>query len=215
MISVGVTGGIASGKSLVMEVAAERGGVHVVFADRVAWDTYQPGKQAHRQILQTFGRKVLAEDGSIDRKELGSLVFADEDARRQLEAIVHPRVMERFREIRREAQQDSMDLVIEIPLLFGSEYIDQSFFDYVLLVRAPEKERIKRLMERDGVPRQEALRRISSQVNLDNYEDSVDYIIDSSGSEEETKESLIDIKKEIPPWVRIKRIMIWIQKTGK
>jgi len=161
---IGLTGGIASGKSLVADMLASWGAV-VVDADKLAREAVEPGEPAYRAIVKRFGAGVLQEDGALDRKALGCIVFADAGARRDLEKIVHPAIAElAARRFERERQRGTPLLFYVVPLLFETGMAAR--FEEVWLVFVDADTQIDRLMKRDGIDRAEALRKIGAQLPL-------------------------------------------------
>lgn len=181
MLRVGLSGGIGSGKSTVSTRLAELGAV-VVDADRVARAVVEPGTPALAEIGQRFGQDVLAADGSLDRAALGALVFQDAQARRDLEAITHPRIQARSRELFAEAPADAV-VVHDIPLLVETGRVA----DYALtvIVDVPEQERLRRLVEIRGMPSDQARARIASQADDAQRRAAADVLLDNSGTVEE------------------------------
>lgn len=175
VLLVGLTGGIGSGKSTVARVLAERGAV-VVDADAVAREVVQPGRPAYDAVVERFGEAILDAGGRIDRPELAKVVFADDRARRDLEAITHPAVgVEMARRIN-EAPPDAI-VVLDVPLLV--EAAGRSY-DVVVVVEAPEAERLERLARR-GVAREDATTRMRAQASDDQRRAAADVVIDNSG----------------------------------
>lgn len=178
---VGLTGGITTGKSTVAAMFRALGCV-VIDADLLARDVVEPGEPALAEIAREFGPGVLRSDGRLDRKALGTIVFADEGRRRRLEAIVHPRIRERLaRRLDELAAQGFRGVVI-----FDAPVIVESgawrTMDRLVVVVADEAAQIARLMSRDGIGRRdEALQRIRSQLPLDEKARLADHVIDNSG----------------------------------
>ncbi|KRC51150.1 dephospho-CoA kinase [Leifsonia sp. Root227] len=182
---IGLTGGIASGKSTIARRLAEHGAV-VVDADRIAREVVEPGTPALAQIAETFGPDVIAADGSLNRPALGAIVFADEDARLKLNAITHPAVLatstERFRAAG-EADPDAV-VVYDVPLLVESA--NEYPFDLVVVAHASAATRIRRLMELRGTDEEEARRRVGSQATDEERLAVADVVIDTDGTLEQT-----------------------------
>ncbi|MFJ8893838.1 dephospho-CoA kinase [Leifsonia sp. NPDC102414] len=182
---IGLTGGIASGKSTIARRLAEHGAV-VVDADRIAREVVEPGTPALTQIAETFGPGVIAADGSLNRPALGAIVFADEDARLKLNAITHPAVLatstERFRAAG-EADPDAV-VVYDVPLLVESA--NEYPFDLVVVAHASAATRIRRLMELRGTDEEEARRRVGSQATDEERLAVADVVIDTDGTLEQT-----------------------------
>lgn len=189
MLIVGIAGGIAVGKSLVAQEAAKLPGVAVVDADKVAWETYRKSTETYQKLLARFGEKILSEDGEIDRKKLGALVFSDSEAREFVNATVHPAVQIALEKIAQSHRaQGTKLLVIEAALVLESPYVRRDFFDYVILVTAPRHTQIQRLIERSGLDPEEARRRVEAQTPSELLVPRADFVLDTSGTVEETRE---------------------------
>jgi dephospho-CoA kinase len=185
ILTVALTGGIATGKSVVADVF-RRHGFYVQSADRVAHDLMKPGRRAWRAILSHFGPSVLNRDKTINRRRLGAIVFADSEERRRLNSIVHPLVMERNRRtiLRLERQGRHRFFVSEAALTFEAGY--SSFYDKLVVTDCPPRLQLRRLMERDAIDRRAALQRMRSQMPGSEKRRKADYFIDTSGPVEET-----------------------------
>jgi len=182
---IGLTGGIASGKSLVAGMLASWGAV-VVDADKLAREAVEPGGFAFRCIVERFGGEVVAGDGSLDRKALGHLVFADAAARRDLEKIVHPAIAELAnRRFEKERRRGTRLLFYVVPLLFETGM--EARFDEIWLVFVDAETQVARLKKRDGIGRAEALRKIGSQWPLQEKVGRSDVVIDNSGDPLDTE----------------------------
>jgi len=187
-LNVGLTGGIACGKSTVSRMLEARGAA-IVDADRIARDVVSPGRPALLDIRETFGDDVIGADGSLDRKRLGAIVFGDEAARKKLEAITHPRIRaEMKRQIEEwNAKEPGRLVVVDIPLLFESR-LDRMFaFEDILVVYVPREVQLERLMARDGMSREDAERRIDAQLPIEEKRRLADVVVDNSGTLEETE----------------------------
>jgi dephospho-CoA kinase len=182
---IGLTGGIAAGKTVVADRLAELGAVRID-ADRLAREVVEPGTPALAEIARRFGPGVIQADGSLDRAALGAVVFQDPDARRDLEAITHPAVRALSARRMAEAGEADPDVVVvyDIPLLVESGRVDE--FDRIVVVHAPREERIRRLVELRGMPREEAERRIASQASDEDRLAVADDVVDSGVSLEST-----------------------------
>jgi dephospho-CoA kinase len=183
MFVIGLTGGIGSGKSTVSDMLRAKGAA-VIYADQVGHEVYQSGTAVWDEIVAAFGRQVLAADGQIDRRKLGSIVFADPEARRQLNAITHPpmrRLMaERLDELRRQGVRVA---VLEAALLIEAGWVDLT--DEVWLVLAPPAVAAQRLVERSGLSREDADARIASQLSNEERLEHADVVIDTDCSLED------------------------------
>lgn len=177
-----LTGGIASGKSLVADQLAELGAV-IIDADVLAREVVEPGQPALEEIRETFGDEVFGADGALDRSALGRLVFSDDAARQKLNQITHPRVRERARELEAQAPQGSV-VVHVIPLLV--EIGQAPDFPFVAVVDVPEELQLERLMARNGLSEEDAKARIASQVSRAERLAVADWVIDNSGTQPET-----------------------------
>ncbi|WP_455243086.1 dephospho-CoA kinase [Petrachloros mirabilis] len=183
MILIGLTGGVATGKSTVANMF-KRCGAIVIDADEIARDIVAPGKPAWRQILKTFGKAVLRHDRTIDRHALGAIVFRHLAKRRALERIIHPRVAREQMRLTREAARNNPKAIViyDVPLLFEAG-IDKRV-DKIVVVTADHNTQIARLRKRNKLSRAEALRRIASQMPLSKKEKRADYILDGTRSRE-------------------------------
>ena len=177
MVRVGLTGGIASGKSLVAADLAARGAI-IIDADVLAREVVEPGTPALAAIVERFGSKVLT-DGQLDRSRLGEIVFADPLARRDLERIVHPAVRARAIELERTAEGAAV-VVHVIPLLV--ETGQQQNFDFVVTVDVDQETQIQRLIARNGFSRAEAESRIAAQATREDRRAAADVVLDNTGA---------------------------------
>lgn len=183
MILVGLTGGVATGKSTVANMFKKCGGV-VVDADELAREVVQPGKPAWREIVRTFGRRILKLDRTIDRHALGAIVFHDKKNLRRLERIIHPRVArEQIRLTKQAVKNDPKAVVIyDVPLLFEAGI--EKRVDKTVVVTSDRETQIRRLKKRNGFTRAEALRRIRSQMPLAMKRLRADYVLDGTKNRE-------------------------------
>jgi dephospho-CoA kinase len=186
---VGLTGGIASGKSTVAQMFRHLG-AHVLDADVIARQVVEKGTTALQEIVDAFGPDVLQEDGTLDRPKLGAIVFRDEEARKRLNRIVHPRVREQFEMQTREYLQHHPDgiLIHDIPLLYENGL--ERTVDVVVVVSVTPQTQILRLMERNGLTRVEAEQRIAAQMPLAEKVKRADYVIDNEGTLHETEQQV-------------------------
>ncbi|HET6946185.1 MAG TPA: dephospho-CoA kinase [bacterium] len=185
---IGLTGGIASGVSLVASVFRELGAA-VIEADRIARDVVAPGTEAYRKIIDAFGRQIVLPDGSLDRRGLGALVFKDPAARRRLNTITHPEIRRRIREqVERTAgERPDAVILVDIPLLLDTAGPDVFDLDAVIVVQATPEQQISRLIARDGLTREEAESRLAAQRPVAEKATEADWVIDNSGSIEQTR----------------------------
>ncbi len=181
MYLIGLTGGIASGKSVVARRLAEHGAI-VVDADQVARDVVEPGTPALAAIADQFGAGVIRADGTLDRAALGSVIFSDPAQRVVLNGITHPAVLEASHALfaAAAAADPAAVVVYDVPLLAEGTRADE--FDLVVVVHASEENRIARMVELRGLTRDEAVRRISSQASDAERLAIADVVIDSDGT---------------------------------
>jgi dephospho-CoA kinase len=182
---IGLTGGIAAGKSAVAGRLAEHGAVHID-ADALAREVVEPGTEALRRIVEEFGPEMLTEDGALDRRALGEIVFADAASRELLNSITHPAVRERTRELIAEATEANPGAVIvyDVPLLVEAS-VDHPF-DAIVVVHATDQVRLDRLVNIRRMSRAEAGRRIAAQASEQERLAIADVVIDANGSLAET-----------------------------
>lgn len=183
---VGLTGGIASGKSTVLAHFRSCGAA-TIDADVVAREVVEPGSEGLRHVIDRFGPEYIRDDGTLDRAKLGQLVFADDEQRQALNAILHPlinaRIRQRMTQLAR--QTSGAPVIVDIPLLIENRLTD--LFDRIIVVYIPQTMQIERLMVRDGLSKDEALQRIRAQMPLDEKKEYADCIIDNSSSVENTR----------------------------
>lgn len=188
---IGLTGGIASGKSLVSQTLKGLG-MTVIDADDVNRELMEKDAIVKQEVVETFGTEVLTADGTIDKGRLGAIVFQDQERRRQLERIMHPRILA---QLRLRAQQSKSDVVLDIPLLI--EQGGHEGVDLVVVVYTTRERQIQQLMARDQLSREEAIRRVDAQLPLEEKVSHAHYVINNSGTEEETVEQVTRLYKLI------------------
>jgi dephospho-CoA kinase len=195
---IGLTGGIAAGKSTVSQRFAAHGAV-VVDADQLARDAVAPGSPGLQAVRERFGNTVIAPDGSLDRPALGAVVFADPEARKALEAITHPEVwrlaQQRFDAA--EAADPDAVVVYDVPLLAEAQGTRPLRFDAVVVVDAPAAVRIDRLVEHRGMSRDDAERRVAAQASDADRLALADHVVDATGTLEQTLRSADEV------WARL------------
>ena len=190
---IGLTGGIASGKSTASAYLRELGAV-IVDADAISRASTRRGGAAFEAVCAAFG-DILGADGEIDRRKLGGIVFADEDARRKLNSIVHPAVMAESRAQIENARASGVKMcILDVPLLFETGM--EKLCDETWLIYVPREEQIRRMAERDGLDAAAAAARIDSQMPLEEKLKRADVAIDSSGTIEQTREKLCRLWEE-------------------
>ncbi|MFJ7637522.1 dephospho-CoA kinase [Peribacillus sp. NPDC097264] len=191
---IGITGGIASGKSSVSQYLRELGFV-IVDADVASRAVVEPGEEAYLQVVKAFGEDLLLSDGRIDRAKLGSIIFHDQEKRLLLNRIVHPAVRNWMRQETEKALAAGAETVfMDIPLLFESKLT--FMVERTLLVYVDESVQLERLMNRNALTETDALARIHSQMPLKDKKELADAIVDNNGDIEETKKQVVEILKK-------------------
>lgn len=196
MLFIGLTGSIATGKSLAAK-EFEKLGCYVIDADELAHKTLMKDSNIYHKIIAVFGRGIIGENENIDRKKLSAIVLNDKEKLKLLENMVHPEV-ERLRneEINNITKKDKNAVIIyDVPLLFEKKM--RNLFNYTIVVYAPFDIQIKRLMARNNLSYEEAEKRISIQMPISKKVKSADFVIDNSGSIENTKNQIRNIFKQI------------------
>lgn len=195
MLRVGLTGNVASGKSSVAD-AWRRAGARIVDADVLARAAVAPGSAGHAAVRRRFGDEILDADGTIDRAALRRIVFADDEARAHLEAIVHPEVGRLREQEETRAQNDGELLVVhEIPLLFETGL--ERDMDVVVLVHAPEQARLRRLVELRGLSESDARAVMDAQMPAESKRARADIVIDNHGSPEELERVALAVLEQL------------------
>ena len=196
MLIAGLTGGIASGKSSAGKFIEKLGSV-IVDSDALARQVVEPGKPALDKIIQRFGDGVLDENGALDREKLRDIVFYDDTALKDLNAIVHPAVYGEIARAMEEYRQDPGNtiLFLDIPLLYESG--GEVLVDAVVVVYVDRDTQIKRLIARDGFSREEAENRIDKQMSLDEKRDRADFVIDNRGTFEDLEAETVRVFGEL------------------
>ncbi len=204
MLNVGLTGGIASGKSTVARMLAEKGALVIDF-DELAHDVQEPEGLVWRKIVAHFGLDILGPDRTIDRRKLGAVVFGDREKLELLNRLVHPAVFAEWQRRIAEVRATQPDAIVlsDIPLLLEAGLKPQ--VDLVLLVYIPPEEQINRLMSRNGYGRDEALSRLASQMPLDAKLPEADIVIRNDGSRGETQKAIDALWQELQERERRRR----------
>ncbi len=183
-LKIGLTGGIGSGKTTAARRFAALG-ARVYHADEISRHALDPCSECYSRVIETFGMDVVQDDGEIDRRRLGAIVFADESKRRVLNSIIHPYVInELLSSAEKDLQKDPNGVaVFEVPLLFESGMDAQ--MDATIVVVCDEEARIRRVMERDQLSREQVLSRVRAQMPEEEKRKRADYILDNNGSHEQ------------------------------
>ena len=190
MLRVGLTGGIATGKSFCLRRFATRG-VPVIDADAVSRDVVAPGSVALESIRTRFGASVISADGNLDRAALASIVFADRTARADLESIIHPEVYRRINDWFANQPPGVRFAVADIPLLFETGH--EHDFDYVIVCACEPFEQLRRLIERDGLTEEAARARLAAQWPIGEKIERADFVIRTDGTFDETDAQVTEV----------------------
>jgi len=185
----GLTGNIGSGKSTVAGML-RASGIPVLDADRISREVTAPGGRAYGAVVETFGREIVLDDGTIDRKRLGEIVFADPRSRERLEAITHPAIFEAMKEaISGFEREGHRVVVVEATLIHESGR--KGLFEAVISVTCDRETAISRLAARGGMTRRQAEARLRAQMDSERKADASDYVIDNSGSLDDTRRQVV------------------------
>lgn len=183
MFKIGLTGGIASGKSTVLTYFKDKG-IPYIDADIVAREVVEPGTEGLKAIVEAFGSNLLHDDGTLNREALGAIVFHNEEKRRQLNNSLKEHIQNRIMELTAHYESNrTAVLIYDIPLLIEGEW--NAMMDEVWLVYVNEPTQIERLMSRNGFSEDDALARIKSQMRLDDKRSFADVILDNNGTPQE------------------------------
>jgi dephospho-CoA kinase len=193
---VGLTGGIASGKSSAGEIFLELG-VHMIDADRVSRDLVAPSMPALEEIVKVFGPAILGEDGSLNRTALGDMIFADTEKRLVLERILHPPIAEEIDRRVADLRRKFPEGIIMVDAALTIEAGNQHRYECLIVVCAGEETQLRRLMERNGIGSVEARRKIEAQMPLAEKIAYADFVIDNDGSEEELRAEVERVFREL------------------
>jgi len=205
MLNVGLTGGIASGKSTVAKMFEDQGAYLIDF-DALAHFVEEPDHPAWKAIVEFFGREILNEDGTINRAKLGLIVFSDHEKLSMLNSIVHPAVFDMWRRRTEDIRKINPRAIVvsDVPLLL--EVRMQHLFDVVILVHVSPEDQIRRLTERNEYSRKEAERRLDTQMPIDEKISHADFVIDNKGPIETTRSVVNAVWKELLVREKKKRV---------
>ncbi|EGG40846.1 Dephospho-CoA kinase [Streptococcus sanguinis] len=191
---IGITGGIASGKSTVTEFLRQQG-YQVIDADQVVHELQEPGGRLYQALLSAFGSAILQEDGRLDRPKLGAMIFGNPELLAQSSQIQNQIIREELAD-RRDLLAETEDFFfMDLPLLFELQYED--WFDQIWLVDVTEKTQLSRLMNRNALSQEEAEKRIAAQLSLREKRKRADVLIDNNGTVEETRQQLRDALRKL------------------
>jgi dephospho-CoA kinase len=195
VLLVGLTGGIASGKSTVSKMLTEFG-VPVICLDELAHLVTSPGSPAIEEIRALFGDSAIDSQGGMDRAVVGKIVFADKEARSRLERIIHPRVgAEAQARAAAYAASGHRVVFMDVPLLYEVKW--ERMFDCIVVVYVDPETQEKRLALRDAMEREEATKRIQAQIPIEEKKKRADYVIDNSGTEEDTRRAVTELLRKL------------------
>ncbi|MGX4686123.1 dephospho-CoA kinase [Vagococcus sp. JNUCC 83] len=193
---LGLTGGIASGKSTISDYFKAKN-IPVIDADLVAREVVEPGTKGLEQIVQDFGQSILLADGTLNRKKLGSMIFEDSKKRERLNAILSGAIRQNILDKISELKKLQRPLIVlDIPLLYEGGY--QELVNSVMVCYVPKEIQLSRLMKRDKLTKQEAMKRIDSQMTLEEKNKLADVVIDNSGR-------IDDTLKQVQTWLEQER----------
>lgn len=191
---IGLTGSIASGKSTVSNMLSEKG-LPIVDADLIARQVVEPGTAVMQQIEEAFGKDVIHPDGTLNREQLGAIIFDNAEKRDRLNNIMHPAIRaEMLRQKEAYIKAGEKTVIMDIPLLFESNL--QSYVEKIIVVAVTPPVQKERLMKRNGLTDEEATARISSQIPVAEKVEVADAVIDNDGTIEETRKQLLLLMKE-------------------
>ena len=193
---IGLTGNIACGKTVVARMFEELG-AKIIDADYIARLVVEPGEPAWKDILEKFGHEILNPDKTINRKKLGDVVFRDKEKREELNRITHPRIIDKIKFMLEEYRKENVKVVIVEAALIVERGGMKSIISDLIVVTADEEAQIKRLIERDGISREEALTRIKAQMPVSEKVKFATYVIDNSRTLEETRKQVEEVWKKI------------------
>ncbi|MDT9594565.1 dephospho-CoA kinase [Nocardioides zeae] len=190
---IGLTGGVASGKSTVAGFLAELGAV-VIDSDQLAREVVAPGSEGLERVVAAFGDEVLADDGTLDRPALGAIVFADEGRRRELEGILHPLIRARGAELERAAPPGAL-VVHDVPLLV--ETGQQGTFDAVVVVDVPVEEQVRRMVADRGWSEADARSRVAAQASREERLAAATIVVDNTGTHDDLRLRVAEVVEEL------------------
>src|SRR5262245_62760854 len=196
MLRVGLTGSIAVGKSFVTSVFAELG-CRVLDADQTAREVVMPGAAGLKAMVQEFGEEILAPDGTLDRARMASIVFADEEKRQRLNFILHPFIIARQDEILRNWEREDPNTIGIVDAALMIESGGYKRFDKLIVVHCRPEAQLQRLMLRDKISREEAERRIASQMPQEEKQKFADYLIDTSDGFDLTRARTVEVYNQL------------------
>ena len=196
MLKVGLTGSIAVGKSFVLDSLRELG-ARVIDADAVAREVVEPGTAGLKAVVDAFGSEILKSDRSLNRAELGSIVFADDAKRKRLNSILHPFIIARQDEIMRRWEAETPDAIAVIDAALMIESGGYKRFDKLIVVHCQPEIQLDRLIKRDNISREDAQRRINAQMPQEEKKKHADFLIDTSKGFESARQQTAVVWQEL------------------
>lgn len=202
MLTVGLTGGYASGKSFVAAELA-RLGCFLIYADKLGHEALLPGGDAFEPVVQIFGRGILSEDGSIDRKKLGKIVFSSPELLKQLTDVIHPAVFRLEADLLESSKQKDPNAIAVIEAAILIETGRYKVFDRLILTACDEATQIARGIARDGLSPKAIKARINKQLPLDEKKKYADYVVNTDGTKEETLRQVETVFRDLERLARV------------
>jgi len=196
MLIIGLTGGVASGKSTVSQALREEG-AYVIDADQIARELVEPQTPVWHKLIEIFGDEILQKDGSIHRKKLAALVFSHREKRGLLNQLLHPRIKEEIERRLREIGQRDPEALVVVDAALLVETGQYRAMDWLIVVRSSEAQQIERLVQRDGISREEARQVISAQMPLEEKVKVADTVISNDGAIEQTRRMAKEVFREL------------------
>ncbi len=209
MLRVGLTGGISTGKSTVGKMFVDQG-CHLIDADAIVHRLFVPGQPVYRSVIEAFGSSIIAGDGSINREVLGGIVFNDSASRLRLNSLVHPAVIEYQKKWldELEAREPTAIGIVEAALMI--EVGTYRNYDKVIVVVCPAPEQRRRLRERSGLSEEQIEARIQAQLSMEEKAKFADYVIDNSGTLDETRKQVLEVIEKLERAVKISQKVVRI-----
>lgn len=195
ILRAGLTGGIASGKSTARELFGKHG-VHVLDADRIVAELYEPGRAGHAALVQTYGPRILREDQTIDRAELANIAFSNPDEAKKLNALIHPIVVQYTNELLDEYERTHGDGIVMVEATLLIEADGRRRYDKIVVVDVAPEMQIERGIAR-GLSREEVTRRIANQLPRDERLRNADYVIDNNGDRDALEREVLRVLDEL------------------
>lgn len=196
MLRVGLTGGLAGGKTFVADVF-ERLGCFIISADRLGHEVLRSDGEAFDDVLAEFGESILSDNGEINRKKLGKIVFADAETLRQLSLLVHPHVWQRQEDLSSEIAKNDPKAIIISEAAIMVETGSHTRYDRIVITVCPPELQIRRYCERENVSESDALARLARQMPIEEKKKYADYIIDTAGTKQETEIQVCSVYEEL------------------